>query len=142
MNWALGFHQDRTIAVNGRRDVEGFGTWSIKNGQLHVQPPHSIIDRMLTLRIYLDDTSAGAAPLLIVPGSHRLGRLSESCIEAIAAMRGSVACHARRGDIWVYATAIVHGSDAFQASYGQRRVLQVDYTAERLPGGLEWALHL
>lgn len=26
-NWALGWHQDRTIAVAGRRDVAGFGPW-------------------------------------------------------------------------------------------------------------------
>lgn len=141
-NWALGLHQDRTIAVSERRDVDGFGPWSIKNGQPHVQPPQCIIERMLTLRIHLDDAGADGAPLLILPGSHRLGRLSEAGIKAAANKNGVVACLARRGDVWTYATAIVHGSEAFRASQGQRRVLQVDYCADSLPGGLDWALRL
>jgi hypothetical protein len=32
MNWALGWHQDRTIAVAARIEVEGFGPWTVKNG--------------------------------------------------------------------------------------------------------------
>lgn len=142
MNWALGLHQDRTIAVTKRRDTDGFGPWSVKNGQPHVQPPQAIIDRMLTIRLHLDNTHEDAAPLLVLPGSHRLGRLSEADIEAAAEANNPIACLARRGDVWVYATAIVHGSDAFRAREGQRRVLQVDYSADELPNGLEWALQL
>src|SRR5688572_21644472 len=28
-NWALGWHQDRTICVAERREVEGFGPWTV-----------------------------------------------------------------------------------------------------------------
>lgn len=101
-----------------------------------------IIDRMLTMRVHLDDTGEDAAPLLVLPGSHRLGRLSETDIEAAAKASTPIACLARRGDVWVYATAIVHGSDAYRAREGQRRVLQIDYSADELPGGLEWALRV
>src|SRR5688572_24410562 len=31
-NWSTGWHQDRTIAVRERREVEGYGPWSIKGG--------------------------------------------------------------------------------------------------------------
>src|SRR5262245_15248858 len=31
-NWAVGWHQDRTIAVRARRDASGFGPWTIKAG--------------------------------------------------------------------------------------------------------------
>jgi hypothetical protein len=31
-SWSLAWHQDRTIAVAERREVEGFGPWTIKNG--------------------------------------------------------------------------------------------------------------
>jgi len=139
-NWALGLHQDRTIAVAARHEVDGFGPWTVKAGQLHVQPPQSVIDRMLTLRIHVDDVGADAAPLLILAGSHRLGRLCEAAIDAAVSANPPVACLARRGDVWIYATAIVHGSDAYRATGGQRRVLQVDYAADDLPGGLAWAL--
>lgn len=140
LNWALGPHQDRTIAVRRRVDTSGFGPWSIKEGQAHVQPPQAIIERMLTLRIHLDETGLQAAPLLVVPGSHKLGRLTDPAIQAAARATEPIACLAERGDVWMYATAIVHGSDAFRAPTGQRRVLQIDYAAEDLPGGLGWAL--
>src|SRR5687767_10708268 len=29
-NWALGWHQDRTIAVRARQQVEGYGAWTVK----------------------------------------------------------------------------------------------------------------
>ena len=97
---------------------------------------------MLTLRIHLDDVGAGAAPLLIIPGSHRLGRLSDADVEAVVHGSSPVACLAARGNVWAYATAIVHGSEAYGDPDGQRRVLQVDFSADDLPGDLDWALHL
>lgn len=38
-NWSLGWHQDRTIVVTERIEVEGLGPWTVKNGLLHVAPP-------------------------------------------------------------------------------------------------------
>ena len=136
-NWALGWHQDRTIAVRERRDVPGYGPWSRKQGLLHVEPPFAIIERMATLRIHLDDVPADNAPLLIAPGSHSLGRLPVADVGYAVARCGIHACLARRGDIWAYATPILHASAAAERPV-RRRVLQVDYSADHLPGGLAW----
>lgn len=136
-NWALGWHQDRTIAVRTRIDTPGFGPWTIKSGIQHVAPPQSLLDRMVTLRIHLDPVDAGNAPLLIAPGSHRHGRIAESDVAAHVARHGIHACLAARGDIWLYATPILHASNA--ATHPRnRRVLQLDYSADPLPGGMEW----
>lgn len=136
-NWALGWHQDRTIAVKVRVDVPGYGPWSTKQGLLHVEPPFAVIERMVTLRIHLDAVPADNAPLLIARGSHRLGRVPEAEVEAVVARCGVVTCLAGAGDIWIYATPILHASAA-AAGAGHRRVLQVDYAVGDLPGGLEW----
>jgi Phytanoyl-CoA dioxygenase (PhyH) len=139
-NWALGWHQDRTIAVRSRVEVAGFGPWSTKQGLLHVEPPFSVLESMVTLRVHLDDVSADNAPLLIAPGSHRLGRVAENAVAAAAAQCGTATCLAQAGDVWAYATPILHASAA-SAANGHRRVLQVDYTAAELPGGpggLDW----
>ncbi|MCI4589855.1 phytanoyl-CoA dioxygenase family protein [Sphingobium sp. BYY-5] len=136
-NWALGWHQDRTIAVRARIDTPGFGPWTVKSGIQHVAPPQSLLDRMLTLRIHLDPVDAANAPLLIAPGSHRHGRVPESAIATRVATCGTQACLAERGDIWLYATPILHASDA-AIHPRHRRVLQLDYSADLLPGGLEW----
>lgn len=140
INWSLGLHQDRTIAVKKRFDVEGFGPWSIKAGQLHVQPPQSIIDALITLRIHLDDVDRDNAPLDVLLGSHLEGRLTDDAVAALARTAESFACIARRGDIWAYRTAIVHGSKAVRAAGRRRRVLQVDYSRDKLPAGLAWAV--
>lgn len=136
-NWALGWHQDRTIAVRERIDVPGFGPWTVKQAYLHVAPPMDVLNAMLTIRIHLDPVPADNAPLLIALGTHRLGRISEKDVGALVAESSIHVCTADAGDMWLYRTPILHASE--RATTGQRRrVLQVDYAAQDLPGGLEW----
>jgi hypothetical protein len=136
-NWALGWHQDRTIAVRSRKKVPGFGPWSRKSGIDHAEPPFEYIERMLTLRAHLDACGRDNAPLMVIPGSHRLGRIPVQDVEGVVSQREAVACLASAGDIWVYASAILHASNAAD-SPTHRRVLHVDYTSDRMPRGLEW----
>ena len=136
-NWALGWHQDRTIAVRKRIDTSGFADWTVKHGIHHVVPPFEYLERMLTARIHLDQVTADNAPLLVAQGSHRFGPVSAERIARIAPRLGRNACFARRGDLWLYATPILHASRRATAP-SRRRVLQILYTADDLPGGLEW----
>jgi hypothetical protein len=136
-NWGLGWHQDRTIAVRARREVPSFGPWTVKRGMPHVAPPIELLERMLTIRVHLDDVPVDNAPLLVAPGSHRLGRIAEDQIAAVVRECGIRECHAEAGDVWLYATPILHASEASRRP-GRRRVLQVDYAANALPDGLEW----
>ena len=136
-NWALGWHQDRTIVVKERAEVPGYEIWTMKDGLVHVEPPFEIIAKMVTLRAHLDPCDEKNAPLAVVPGSHRLGRLRSNETAKLADRLGSETCLAEAGDVWVYATAIVHASDPADEPR-RRRVLQVDFVAEDLPGGLEW----
>jgi hypothetical protein len=136
-NWAVGWHQDRTISVADRREVKGFGPWTIKDGVQHVAPPFELLARMITLRIHLDDVGADNAPLQIAVGSHRLGRIAEKDVDAVVRHCGIETCLAVAGDVWAYATPILHASQR-AAKPVHRRVLQVDYSADSLPGGLRW----
>lgn len=97
----------------------------------------SVLAGMATLRLHLDDVPANNAPLLIAPGSHLMGRIAEGDVPDVVARCGTHVCLAERGDCWAYATPILHASGA-SSGYRQRRVLQVDYAAADLPGGLEW----
>lgn len=136
-NWSLGWHQDRTICVNAKREVPGFGPWTVKSGMHHVAPPFELLARMVTLRAHLDDVPTNNAPLLIAPGSHAFGRIPVSVVDEIVRRCGTRACLAEAGDVWLYATPILHASDAASAPM-RRRVFQVDFAAEALPHGLEW----
>ncbi len=136
-NWGLGWHQDRTIVVKGRSEADGFGPWSIKAGMQHVTPPFEILEAMATVRIHLDPVDEDNAPLLFLPGSHRMGRLSEADVKLVAEQTPASVCLAERGDIWIYSTPIVHASRP-ATKPSRRRVLQVDFATAALPEGLDW----
>lgn len=136
-NWSLGWHQDRTICVKERIEVDGFGPWTTKSGMQHVEPPFDLLARMLTLRVHLDDVPSGNSPLLIAPGSHTEGRIPIGDYNKVVRKYGIYSCLALAGDVWVYSTPILHASEAASV-INHRRVLQVDYSADELTGGLEW----
>jgi hypothetical protein len=136
-NWALGWHQDRTIAVRQKVELPGYSVWTVKQGIPHVEPPMAIIEGMLTVRVHVDQVDRENAPLRIVPGSHRLGRINDSMCSQVAIDHGEMECHADAGDIWLYRTAIVHASHK-SAVVSRRRVVQIDYSADELPAPLEW----
>ncbi|WP_232493500.1 phytanoyl-CoA dioxygenase family protein [Novosphingobium kaempferiae] len=136
-NWSLAWHQDRTICVKARREVAGFGPWTVKQGMIHVAPPVELLARMVTIRVHLDDVHPGNAPLLIAPGSHLAGMVPVQDIAEVVERYGTKVCLAEAGDVWMYSTLILHASEAAREP-ASRRVLQVDYAAFDLPGGLEW----
>ena len=110
----------------------------MKQGRLHVVPPFEVLAGMVTLRVHLDDVPADNGPLLVARGSHRLGRVAASDMAAAIAGCPVWTCLARAGDIWRYATPILHASAAAERPT-RRRVLQLDYAATDLPGRLRWA---
>lgn len=136
-NWSVAWHQDRKIAVRERREIAGFGPWSVKDGVQHVEPPFEIMRDMITMRAHLDECGKGSAPLVIALGSHLLGRLPATGIADVVSPLPVAHCLADTGDVWVYATPIVHASERTRSA-ARRRVLQVDICARELPEGLAW----
>jgi ectoine hydroxylase-related dioxygenase (phytanoyl-CoA dioxygenase family) len=136
-NWKVTWHQDLTIAVQKRREVEGFGPWSEKAGVPHVQPAMSILKNMLTLRIHLDESSAENGTLSIIPGSHRLGRISPAQIQTLRKTKSTILCSVPKGSVMFMRPLLLHASKA-GINPSHRRVLHFEYSAESLPGGLEW----
>jgi hypothetical protein len=86
----------RTIAVRRRIDMPGFSPWSRKSGIDHVEPPFEYIEQMITLRAHLDACDSDG-PLLIIPGSYRLGRIPVREIDGIVCKSEAVACLANAG---------------------------------------------
>jgi hypothetical protein len=72
-NWLVSLHQDLSIPVNRRVDSPG---WSEKEGQLYVQPPVSVLEQLVAVRIHIDDCPEESGGLRVVPRSHSQGRLS------------------------------------------------------------------
>lgn len=131
------WHQDVTIAVRARASVAGFGPWSEKEGVPHVQPPVELLERMLAVRVHLDDRGAENGPVRVLPGSHRVGRLSGEAIDAWRAGATPVDCLAERGGVLAFRPLILHASSPAERA-GHRRVVHVEFASEELPEPLEW----
>lgn len=137
-NWKVSWHQDVSIAVAERREIDGFGPWSVKEGIIHVQPPATILERMLTVRLHLDPCGTENGPLRVVVGSHRGGKLRDHEIEPARRSGREVTCIAAPGDALVMRPLLLHASSAAERP-GHRRVVHLEFAATELPGGLRWA---
>jgi ectoine hydroxylase-related dioxygenase (phytanoyl-CoA dioxygenase family) len=136
-NWKVAWHQDLTIAVAERIELPGFGPWSIKAGIVHVQPPVTVLARMLAVRVHLDDCNEENGPLRVIPGSHRSGRLAADAIAAAKEATPAVTCAVARGGILLFRPLLLHASsEATQPRH--RRVVHFEFAAEPLPGCLKW----
>jgi ectoine hydroxylase-related dioxygenase (phytanoyl-CoA dioxygenase family) len=136
-NWKVTWHQDLTIAVREKLEVEGYTSWSIKAGIIHVQPPIDILQNMLSLRVHLDDTDELNGALKVLPGSHRANRLSQDDIRFWKQKVESVTCSVPRGGVMAMHPLLLHASSP-SINPQHRRVLHFEYCAASLPNRLEW----
>ena len=137
-NWKVPWHQDLTIAVRRPGSAAGYGPWSVKAGVPSVQPPRHVLERMLTVRVHLDECDASNGPVRVIPGTHRSGRLSDEAIATASRSCDAVACTVPKGGLLVMRPLLVHGSSAATVP-SRRRVLHLDFAACDLAEGLEWA---
>lgn len=136
-NWSVQWHQDLSIAVRHRSELDGYTGWSVKDGILHVQPPAQVLESMLTCRIHLDDADLSNGALLVIPGSHRLGRIKESEIHSLVTGGRETVCKVKAGDAMFMKPLILHASRKAR-SPKHRRVIHVEYAAKELPNSVEW----
>lgn len=136
-NWLVSWHQDLTLALRERAEVPGFGPWSEKDGIAHVQPPADLLQKMLTVRLHLDDADETNGALRVLPGSHRFGRLSADRIQSLREQETEFLCAARAGDVLLMRPLLLHASGR-STSMCHRRVLHVEYAAFDLPSNLRW----
>lgn len=132
-NWKVPWHQDLSIAVQERRELEGFGPWSVKAGVLHVQPPVGILEQMVAVRLHLDECGWDNGPVRVMPGSHRHGRGSALPGDPDA----SVLCTVPRGGVLMMRPLLWHASSPAE-SPAHRRVIHIEFCGGELPGGLRW----
>ena len=138
-NWALPWHQDRVIAVKQRHDIPGFSKWTRKDGYWHCEPPIRILENMIFARVYLDDTFENDGDLEIVLGSHINGKMLSHDIRERLCRFNIEKCKAKRGDILIAKGLMLHRSSLMTSSRN-RKILRVDFSADILPGSIEWMM--
>ncbi|MFO0958206.1 MAG: phytanoyl-CoA dioxygenase family protein [Isosphaeraceae bacterium] len=136
-NWRVAWHQDRMIAVRQRGPADGFLAWSEKLGVVHVQPPASVLESMLAIRLHLDDCGPENGPVRVLGGSHRHGLLQADAIEAWKGRIAAIDCIVPRGGLLIFRPLLLHASSpAIRPDH--RRVIHLEFAAGPLPGGLDW----
>lgn len=139
-NWLVVWHQDTALPLQHRREVPGWGPWSVKSGVSYAHAPEDALTQVLALRIHLDDSTDENGPLRVLPGSHRMGVLSDDSIEAMTAQLDPVECLVPRGGVLLMRPLIVHSSSK-SITKAPRRVLHIEYAASlTLDHGLELAV--
>ena len=136
-NWKVPFHQDLTITVKERREADGFVSWTTKAGVWHVQPPASVIENIVALRVHLDNTDESNGALRVVVGSHRFGRLNAEQIEKLKVTGEVVTCPVVRGGAMLMRPLLLHASSA-ATNASHRRIIHFEFSALELPENLEW----
>ncbi len=137
-NWYVTWHQDLTIAVKEKIEIEGFGPWSVKDGVHHVQPTRRELENIVALRVHLDDCSEENGAIKFIDGTHKIGILSPNEIAQYRDDKVHVSCPAERGDVIVMRQLVLHSSSQ-STKVSHRRVLHIEFTGSQLPGGLLWA---
>lgn len=136
-NWLVPWHQDLTLALKAKGEVPGFGPWSVKDGVPHVQPPVEFLEQMLTVRLHLDDAGETNGALRVLPGTHRMGRLSSERIQELRRAQPDFLCAAAAGDVLLMRPLLLHASGR-STEDRHRRVLHIEYAAFDLPPELSW----
>jgi hypothetical protein len=139
-NWLVVWHQDTALPLRARHERPGWGPWSRKGGVLYAHAPAQALERVVALRVHLDDSAADNGPLRVLPGSHRCGVLTDAAVAALRDEIAPVDCLVERGGVLVMRPLLVHASSK-SASGRPRRVIHVEYAASlAIETGVELAV--
>src|SRR5438067_6852448 len=83
-NWLVVWHQDTALPLRKRKDVTGWGPWSMKEGVLCARAPASALEQVLAIRVHLDDSNEENGSLRVLPESHTRGVLSDDAIHDLS----------------------------------------------------------
>jgi hypothetical protein len=136
-NWLVALHQDLSIAVKERVESPECSGWTEKEGHLYVQPPVSVLERLVAVRVHVDDCPAENGALRVVPHSHMEGRVDPSQAEALRQRHGETVIPVAQGGVLVMRPLLLHASSK-ATSLTPRRVLHFVFGPPKLPLGLEW----
>ncbi len=138
-NWFVAYHQDLTISVDKKMEMDGFGPWTLKQNQYAVQPPLDILENNFTIRIHLDDTDEDNGALRIIPGSHTKGVYRPETIDWT--MEKEISCSVPKGGIMIMRPLLLHASGR-TTNNKKRRVIHIEFSNKTLPFPLQWSERL
>ena len=138
-NWYVSYHQDLTISVDRKVELENFGSWTRKQNQFAVQPPIDIMENIYTIRIHLDDTDENNGALRVIPKSHSKKIYRPETIDWNT--ETEITCNVKKGGIMIMKPLILHSSSR-TTNNRKRRVIHIEFSNQELPTEIKWAERL
>lgn len=137
-NWFVSWHQDKTVALNQKHNLTGWGPWTRKDNTHHVQPPLNVLNNMVTFRIHIDASNEDNGCLNVLQRSHQLGILKQNEINLLTKKEKPFPCIVDAGDTLIMRPHIVHSSNKAN-NPKHRRVIHVEFSCFELPKSIHWA---
>ncbi|MGM9477867.1 phytanoyl-CoA dioxygenase family protein [Pedobacter sp. GSP4] len=138
-NWFVSYHQDLTISVDQKIEIEGFGPYTNKHNQFAVQPPLDLLTGNFTIRIHLDDTNVENGALKVIPDSHSKGIYRPETINWDT--ETELTCTVARGGVMIMKPLLLHSSSR-TTNHKKRRVIHLEFSNQPLPEELQWSEYL
>lgn len=135
-NWFVSYHQDLTISVDKKEDIEGYGPWTVKQNQYAVQPPLHILENNFTIRVHLDDTDENNGALRVIPQSHKKSIYRPETIDW--SNEKEVTCNVQKGGVMFMRPLLLHASSR-TTNNKKRRVVHIEFSNINLPEPLQWS---
>ena len=135
-NWFVSYHQDLTISVDKKVEIENFKNWTTKQNQFAVQPPKEILEQNFTIRIHIDKTTKENGALKVLNKSHRKGIVRTENIEIENEIE--TICEVEKGGIMIMKPLLFHASNK-TTNNKRRRVIHIEFSNQNLPNELEWS---
>ncbi|MBL4674970.1 MAG: phytanoyl-CoA dioxygenase family protein [Mucilaginibacter sp.] len=135
-NWFVAWHQDLTISVDKRIELNGYGPWTVKQNQLAVQPPINILQDNFTVRIHLDDADEGNGALKVIPGSHLKDIYRPETIDWQTEQPHT--CVVGAGGVMIMRPLLMHASGR-TTNNRPRKVIHIEFSRAELPHEIRWS---
>lgn len=135
-NWFVSYHQDLTISVNEKKNLNDFINWTKKHNQYAVQPNKEILENIFTVRIHLDDTTAGNGALKVINKSHlkSINRIENTDFK----LEEEVICEVNSGGIMIMKPLLFHASSK-TTNNKNRRVIHIEFSNKKLSENIAWS---
>ena len=135
-NWFVAYHQDLTISVDKKLELDNFGPWTVKQNQFAVQPPLDFLENNFTIRIHLDNTDENNGALKVIPKSHLKGVYRADTINWETETESI--CNTLKGGIMIMRPLLLHSSSRTTNNL-KRRVIHIEFSDKELNNGLKWS---
>ena len=91
--------------------------------------PRAALERVVALRVHLDDSTPDNGPLRVLPGTHTAGVLTDDEVKELAQAIEPATCTVAAGGVIAMRPLTIHASSK-SATEQPRRVIHIEYASD------------